>query len=320
MTAGGGTRLYDTLINEVARIQSSENAKCIIGFTDGLDNESQFGPQDVIDVAVEANVPIFLIGIGSECDSSTLRRISEATGGKYQDIDGIDSLQDIYDSIYREQKEVYQVTYKVSDEDDFDDKCYANIYVRSEDGVGGKVEEFSFEPSDFFRIMYNKFLVAGIDCQTKGERNLLDSGLIITTDEAYKNADCIAYQSQLAIDSGGVGSDSTSTFEVLIDYDLLDVVKDGDGYIVYGMAEYDVSKERKYSSISSDLEKDYIDSMYDSVDKNDTFWIEENLTNYEKLTLIKDSDGKWKFNTRVYEREDGGKSVVFNEVYQAIMQ
>ena len=43
--------------------------------------------------------------------------------------------------------------------------------------------------------------------------------------------------------------------------------------------------------------------------------IEENRSNYEKLTLVKDTDGKWRFNTRVYEREDGGNPYPVNEIY-----
>ena len=52
-----------------------------------------------------------------------------------------------------------------------------------------------------------------------------------------------------------------------------------------------------------------------SFDSTDVFRLEENISNYEKLTLVKDKDGKWKFNVRTYEREDGKSAVMVNSVY-----
>ena len=171
-----------------------------------------------------------------------------------------------------------RLEYTVSEAENFTDRFYSDIYVRTEEKQGGYCERFSFDSMDFFKTMYNKFLVAGIDCQTKRERNLLDSGLIVTTEEAYNNPDCVAHQSQASIDGGGVGSRDSDTFEVLVNYDVINVVKDGDGYILYG------------------------------------------YSNYEKLKMIRDTDGRWKFYTRTYEREDGGDAIMVNQVYQAVMQ
>ncbi|WP_455717619.1 vWA domain-containing protein, partial [Anaerosporobacter sp.] len=321
MSTQGSTRLYDTLISEIERIHTRSNAKCIIGFTDGLDNVSVYSAQDVIRYANTYQIPIFLIGIGSDCDESTLKNIAESTGGIYHNINDIDSLEEIYSSIYKQEKEVYLLEYTICDEDNFEDDCYSDIYIRTQDHHGGYVDNFTFVPNEFFSLMYNKFLIAGIDCQTKGERNLLDSGLIVTDKKAYKDKDCIAYQSQSAIDNGGVGSNNSSVFEVLVYYDVIRVEKEKDGYVLYGVANYDISKIKKYSAIKNDLEKNMINTYYgDEIDKNQEFWIEENITNYEKLTLIKDEDGKWKFNKRTYEREDGGKPYFTSEVYNVIMQ
>jgi len=320
MSTGGCTRLYDTLMNEIARIQSCDNAKCIIGFTDGIDNESVYTAQDIVDMAVASQIPVFLIGIGSDCDESSLRYIAESTGGIYNNINNIDSLSDIYNSIYTEQKNVYLLEYTVSGEENLADRFYADIYVRTEDKKGGYYEKFSFDSMDFFKTMYNKFLVAGIDCQTKGERNLLDSGLIVTTEEAYNNPECVAHQSQASIDSGGIGTKNSSTFEVLVNYGVIDVVKDGDGYIIYGFSNYDISRERKFSKANK-AEKEFVNSSYFNEIEDDTvFWFEENITNYEKLKMIRDTDGRWKFYTRIYERNDGGDAVMINQVYQAVMK
>lgn len=319
MSTYGRTRLYDTLINEIARIGSENNAKCVIGFTDGGDNESVYGPQDVVNMAIANNIPVFLIGIGSYCDSSTLQYIAESTGGMYRNISGIYDLADIYESIYTEQKEMYMLEYCVADADNLEESFVNEIYIRCDDGEGhskgGCSEPYIIDHMDFFESMYNKFLVAGIDCQTKGERNLIDSGLIVNTPEAIATKGCVAYQCMKSIENGGTGSNVSSTFEVLVDYAVLRVVKEGDGYVLYGRSNYDVSHERTYAKASEDEKRAIVD-MYGPVDPNMNFWIELNVTDYEKLTLVKDTDGRWKFLTRTYEREDGGDAVVYNQIYQ----
>lgn len=319
MTPYGSTRLYDTLINEIARINSQASAKCVIGFTDGYDNESVNTAEDVVNIATASNVPVFLIGIGADLDASSLNYIAESTGGIYRNISDVESLEEVYASIYAQEKNVYLLEYTASEPDNLDNALYTDIYVRTEEGLGGNQSGYQIEPMNFFENMYNKFLVAGIDCQTKGERNMLDSGLIVTSEEAYANADYLAYQCQASIDQGGVGSKDSSTFEVLVDYDVIDVERDEDGYILYGMCNYDVSHERMYSKANA-LEKEKVAMAYGSVDDNTMFWFETNITNYEKLRLVKDTDGKWKFSTRAYERRDGGDAIVCNEVYQAVME
>ncbi len=321
MYADGGTRLYDTLISEIDRVYSRQNAKCVIGFTDGQDNQSYYKAQDVIDYARMYNIPIFLVGIGTGCDEATLKDIAKKTGGRYENIDDIASLEEIYNSIYKQEKEVYLLEYDISNPDDFDASCNLDIYVRTDDKNGGYAQNYEILPKDFFDVMYSRFLVAGIDCQTKGERNLLDSGIIVTTEEAFKDENCVAYQSQEAINTGGVGTRQSNVFEVLVSHDVLNVYKEGDGYVVYGVSNYDVSKVKKYSSVSSDKEKQKIYEYYgDNVNPESVFQIESNISNYEKLTMVKDSDGKWKFKTRVYEREDGEKAYFVNQVYRALLQ
>lgn len=321
MTTDGNTRLYDTLMNELVRIQSQKNAKSIIAFTDGWDNESVYMAEEVAEYAVECRIPIFLIGIGSECDEETLAWLAEETGGSYQNIDDIGLLEDNYRSIYQEEKEVYLLEYEIDEADDFDNGCYLEIALRDEEGNAGGEAEFSFEPSDFFEMMYNRFLIAGIDCQTKGERNLLDSGLIVTTKEAYGNPDCVAYQSQEAINSGGTGASGSNVYVVLMDHEVLNVYKNTDGsYTVYGVSNYDISKINRYGELRNEQEKLAVSSIYgESSREKAQYRIEENRSNYEKLTLVKDTDGKWKFNTRVYEREDGGNPYPVNEIYDVTL-
>ncbi len=312
----GSTRLYDTLISELGRIQSRNNVKCLIGFTDGYDNLSIYSAEDVVRVALQYNIPVFLVGIGSSVDEYSLSYISDSTGGFYQNISDVSSLEGIYQSIYTEEKDVYLLEYDVTDPDNFDENCYATVSVYTDAGAGECEDIYSFSPDDYFALMYNKFLIAGIDCQTNGERNLLDSGLIITTAKAYNDPDCLAYQCLQSITNSGVGSNNSNESEMLSDYGVLSVEKVGNAYVMYCYCTYDITKIRKYSEINNADELEYIDYYCGSyVYDDDEFMIEESFTNYEKLTLVQDTDGLWKFKTRVYERMDGGKTYILNEIY-----
>ena len=141
--ADGQTRLYDTLIVELGNTQRQNGAKCIIGFTDGLDNVSSYTAQDVIDLAKDRNIPIFLVGIGSEVDEETLRQISEETGGRYFSLAELDSLGAIYDEIYRDVKQLYLLDIPLQDDDNLEDDCAMDISIATADGLGGNAERLT---------------------------------------------------------------------------------------------------------------------------------------------------------------------------------
>lgn len=111
MESSGDTALYDALIAATNRVAQQSGSRCVIAFTDGLDNSSEKGPGDVIDYAKECNIPVFIIGVGGFVDEPTLRNIAESTKGKYWHIDDLSDLQDVYASIYDEQKKLYVVEY-----------------------------------------------------------------------------------------------------------------------------------------------------------------------------------------------------------------
>lgn len=110
----GLTACYDAIIRSIENASIQSGARCVIVFTDGLDNESVNDADDVIRLANSKSVPVYTIGVGSSLDVSALRRIASSTGGTYHHIDDISSMSQIYDEIYKEQKNMYHVKY-VSD-------------------------------------------------------------------------------------------------------------------------------------------------------------------------------------------------------------
>ncbi len=107
----GMTACYDAIVRSVENASLQSGARCVIVFTDGLDNESINTADSVIRIAQERSVPVYTIGVGYSLDEYELRRIASNTGGTYHHIDDISSMSQIYDEIYREQKNLYHVKY-----------------------------------------------------------------------------------------------------------------------------------------------------------------------------------------------------------------
>lgn len=113
MTTYGETALYDALYEAVMNAGSKEGARCVIAFTDGIDNCSVHTSEEVINLANTYSVPIFIIGTYSG-DYSTYSDITSKTGGMYWDIDSVSDMSTILDSIYTREKNMYCLEY-VSD-------------------------------------------------------------------------------------------------------------------------------------------------------------------------------------------------------------
>ncbi len=107
----GTTACYDAIVRSIQNASVQSGARCVIVFTDGLDNESVNTVDSVINLAIAKSVPVYTIGVGGSLDESALRRIASNTGGTYHHIDDISSMSQIYDEIYREQKNMYHVKY-----------------------------------------------------------------------------------------------------------------------------------------------------------------------------------------------------------------
>jgi VWFA-related protein len=111
MSTDGLTAFYDAVYRGVTNAALQGGARCVIAFTDGIDNRSQHTAREVIQYANEKQVPVYIIGVGSAVEASTLRSMAQNTGGRYWYIDDLYDLQEIFDQIYEEQKQLYVVEY-----------------------------------------------------------------------------------------------------------------------------------------------------------------------------------------------------------------
>ena len=111
MSTYGRTALYDALWTGVTNAGRRTGANCVIGFTDGRDDESSHSYEEVISLANSLDIPIYLIGT-SGADYSVLNNISESTGGMSWDINSIQDMNDILSEIYKTQKNMYCIEYE----------------------------------------------------------------------------------------------------------------------------------------------------------------------------------------------------------------
>jgi Ca-activated chloride channel homolog len=86
--------------------------------TDGQDTTSQVHLRDAIDSAVKVDAMVYAIGIGDQysygIDESSLKKITEATGGRAYFPRNEGQLRDAFTQIQRDLREQYLIAYSPS--------------------------------------------------------------------------------------------------------------------------------------------------------------------------------------------------------------
>lgn len=143
----GGTALFDALYTGLVRAYSQTGPKCIIAFTDGADNESSKSIEEVISLAKEVSIPVYIIGVGSQINEENLRYLAETTGGSYYYSPSADELSNIYKEVYNNQKTQYVVTYKTKASADNNSWLNAALNIRSSRYIAEAEKSFIITPS-----------------------------------------------------------------------------------------------------------------------------------------------------------------------------
>ena len=120
----GMTALFDALYAGLYQTNMETGAKCVIGFTDGMENSSSYSYDDVVYLSRNTGIPVYIIGIGDDYDATLLQSLAADCSGHYysasnSNLESI--LEDIYIQIYEEQQDYYVVRYKTSDTSDVHD-------------------------------------------------------------------------------------------------------------------------------------------------------------------------------------------------------
>ena len=147
MTADGQTALYDALYEGVTNAGNRTGSNCVIAFTDGIENASSHSLEEVIDLATEKAVPIYLIG-SAESDLDTLQQIADETKGYLWDIDSIADMSEVLEKINARQKNLYTIEYTSDAKADAyaERTIYALIGDSDDYSLGAVMDGVSFTP------------------------------------------------------------------------------------------------------------------------------------------------------------------------------
>ena len=145
----GDTALYDALYWALQRTNLKTGSRVVIAFTDGIENDSSYTEDDVIELSRLTGIPVYIIGIGDDVEADDLRDLAEACNGAYYDADTADlaeTLARIYEEIYASQRSMYRIV--------FDSTCsggeseYRTIRISCEGGGYAGEAEAEYMPVD----------------------------------------------------------------------------------------------------------------------------------------------------------------------------
>lgn len=299
--ADGGTKLYDAIIYGVQDVSGQEGAKCVIAFTDGLDEHSYNTAQDVVNVVSRYRIPVFIVRIGDTSTSGAdaeLRQIADASGGSFKNMAQFNAdMNAFYSQIYRQIKEYYVVEYEVDDAKTILDTRDVSVYVQ--DGSKGGESEMNLKAGDeFFESLLGSYLRSYITDMNNHHYEQLEQYVDNTV--AADNKWSIQWQMKKQV----TGGFSNVTEETLMDYEVTSVtVEDENTIHLKANENYDVV----YDEVLGDLRKSqrtmaadiisYLNARgYSNLDDSTTVRAWAKVNQKPEYILRKGSDGKWKFS------------------------
>lgn len=214
LDTGDMTSLYDALYTAVGRVAAQTGARCVIAFTDGNDNYSNCSAEDVVNLANRYHIPVFIIGIGS-IDYSTAAGIATQTGGAYYSINDVNSMQSIYDEIYRMEKELYLLEYEDQSGAEITDTADIQVGYRSLK-YGGECT-YSYTPNTLISVDATTLYTDGPEAVVERYMKNFDDAMT-NTDFSYIE-DCLLpgssiYQEQQAYVKKGI-SEQLDSYEIV---------------------------------------------------------------------------------------------------------
>ena len=113
MEADNMTAFYDALIEGIKQIRNAHGMNVLVALTDGNDNMSKNKYSDVVKLAKEAKVPIYLVGLG-DVNTDSLKLLSNETDGQFFYANSTSALSEIYSKISTKLQSFYDLVYHSS--------------------------------------------------------------------------------------------------------------------------------------------------------------------------------------------------------------
>lgn len=109
--AGPATAFYDALMVSLQNYESEYGMKVVIALTDGNDNSSVFNFDDVVDLAKEKEIPIYIIGLG-DVNADSLNLLANKTDGQFFYASSSNMLDSTYQIIQKRINAFYELIYE----------------------------------------------------------------------------------------------------------------------------------------------------------------------------------------------------------------
>lgn len=118
MRARGGTLLYDSLFSAINKCAMVDGKKAILLFTDGKDESyagskpfSRHSLEEVLAHARQVEVPIYVIGLGSDFNEHVLSAIANESGGTYYYSPSPYELSRLFKQVVQSFKTYYKIVF-----------------------------------------------------------------------------------------------------------------------------------------------------------------------------------------------------------------
>lgn len=118
--ARGDTALYSALYQSVQLLKNRIGRKAVVVLSDGVDDDGTGKPlskqtlKDVISLAREVNVPIYVLALGTEIDKAGLMAVADETGALYFEAPQASELKALYEEIGAQLAGQYSISYSSS--------------------------------------------------------------------------------------------------------------------------------------------------------------------------------------------------------------
>lgn len=115
--ARGNTALYDALHASLELLQDRPGRKAVVLLSDGMDDDGSGKPlskhkiRDVLTLARQTSVPIYVIGLGTELDEAVLQQVAGESGGLYFNAPQASELKQLYAQIGEQLAGQYSISY-----------------------------------------------------------------------------------------------------------------------------------------------------------------------------------------------------------------
>jgi VWFA-related protein len=100
---GGETALFDATYDAIQclKIDQAQGKQAVIVMTDGKENASNRRPEEVIQEAKDAGIPLHMLGLGrdDELDERVMRVMAQRTGGTYHHAKNSQKLYEIFENL-----------------------------------------------------------------------------------------------------------------------------------------------------------------------------------------------------------------------------